>query len=570
MKTIFKIRALALVGFLLLAPFSVIYSQYFRGYLQSPQGNADCNPCVQNVIHSVNTLRDRGETMGFDWGADYPPLDHWQGIQRMPILPNAGLSLPYIVVSSSHGGQPKPYARFAIVKMGSRDQDGLRFRSNRLAHGQLTKDVPPDSRDQIVVPKIIRTDYDHAGGVQTIGKYLLVGTETAKLPDRGVSILSLFDISKPQDDAVWKKPVSTDDVNSVGIVRLSDGGYLMMRTFFDANSIEFYRKSTLNLANNDWAGPFYLWKKDERRSELRNPDGSIDNNWSNYQSINIVTECESRRLFLIASHNDGSDFVDAYRLDVLTSMDTVFITKVAKRHMFLDENSGERQGDLQAAGGAYVGPDNKLYFYSTEHGRNGPNGSVKMIEFGPQEARSQANTIEEAWVELYADKNFEGRSIILDYVDRNLRDYNDFNRIEKFDNTASSLIFAIPVGYRLRLYEDDNKGGGFLDLNGTGHAERIADLSSITLSNNVNADNKIGSALWNGGLSAEVWVDFGYSGIIQVGIFQFPFNTLSRGLAGVLPAGVIKIKSSSSSETLTINKPVTLQAPNGVVVIGKK
>jgi hypothetical protein len=303
---------------------------------------------------------------------------------------------------------------------------------------------------------------------------------------------------------------------------------------------------------------------------LRNPDGSIDNNWSNYQSINIVTECESGRLFLIASHNDGSDFVDAYRLDVLTSMNKVFITKVAKRHMFLDENSGERQGDLQAAGGAYIGPDNKLYFYSTEHGRNGPNGSVKMIEFGPQEARSQVNTIEEAWVELYDDKNFEGRSIILDYVDRNLRDYNDFDRIEKFDNTASSLIFAIPVGYRLRLYEDDNKGGGFLDLNGTGRAERIADLSSITLSNNVNADNKISSALWNGGLSAEVWVDFDYSGIIQVGIFQFPFNTLSRGLDGVLPAGVIQIKSSSSRETLTINKPVTLQAPNGVVVIGKK
>jgi hypothetical protein len=164
-----QIRFMALVWSLLLAPFSATYSQYFRGYLQSPQGNADCNPCVQNVIHSVNTLRDRGETMGFNWGANYPSVDHWQGIQRMPILPNEGLSLPYIVVSSSHGGQSKPYARFAIVTMGSRDQDGLRFRSNRLAYGQLTKDVPPDSRDQIVVPKIIRTDYDHAGGVQTIG-----------------------------------------------------------------------------------------------------------------------------------------------------------------------------------------------------------------------------------------------------------------------------------------------------------------------------------------------------------------------------------------------------------------
>lgn len=576
MKAILKIRVLKLVGFLLFAPSLVTYSQYFHGYLQSPQGNADCNPCVQNVIHSVNTLRDRGETMGFNWGADYPPIEgsgtdsHWQGIQRMPILPNDGLSLPYIAVSSSHGGQSNPYARFAIVKMGSRDQDGLRFRSNRLAYGQLTKDVPPDSRDQIVVPKTIRTDYDHAGGIQTIGKYLLVGTETDKLPDRGVSILSLFDISKPQDDAVWEKSVSKDDVNSVGIVRLSDGGYLMMRTFFDANSIEFYRKFTLNLANNDWAGPFYLWKKDERRSELHNPDGSIDNNWSNYQSINIVTECESGRLFLIASHNDGSDFVDAYRLDVLTSMNKVFITKVAKRHMFLDENSGERQGDLQAAGGVYISPDNKLYFYATEHGRNGPGNSVKMIEFGPEEPRPQVSKIEEAWVELYADKNFEGRTIILDYVDRDLRDYNNFDNIELFGDKVSSAIYAIPIGYKMRLYEHDNQGGGFFDLNGTGRPQKIADLHDALLGNGEKVGDNISSALWSGGQSAEVWVDFNYRGNLQDGSFDFPYNSLIGGLAGVLSGGVMKMKSGSSSETLAITKPVTLQAPNGMVVIGKQ
>lgn len=572
MRVILKIRVLSLVGFFLLTPFSVIYSQYFRGYLQSPQGNADCNPCVQNVIHSINTLRDRGETMGFNWGADYPPIDHWQGIQRMPILPNDGLGLPYIAVSSSHGGQANPFSRFALVEMASRDKDGLRLRSNRLEYGRLTKEVPPNALDRISLSKTIRTDYDHAGGMQAIGKYLLVGSETATVPDRGVSILSLFDISKPDSDAVWEKSVSTDDVNSVGIVRLSDGGYLMMRTFFDADSIEFYRKFTSNLANNDWVGPFYLWKKDERRSELRNPDGSIDNNWSNYQSINIVTECESGRLFLIASHNDGSDFVDAYRLDVLTSMNQVFITKVAKRHMFLDENSGERQGDLQAAGGAYVGPDNKLYFYSTEHGRNGPNGSVKMIEFGPQEARSQVNTLEEAWVELYADKNFEGRSIILDYVDRDLRDYNNFSNIENFNDIASSLIYAIPTGQRLRLYAalDQNSGEGFLDLNGTGKAERIADLHNAMLNNGQPAGDKLSSARWDAGFSAEIWVAFNYGGLIQIGTFQFPFKTLDRGLAGVLPGGVIKIKSSSSSETLTITKPVTLEAYIGTVVIGKE
>lgn len=593
MKAILKIRVFTLAGFLtVLAPFSVIYSQYFRGYLQSLQGNADCNPCVQNVIHSVNTLRDRGETMGFNWGANYPPVEgsgtksHWQGIQRMPILPNDGLSLPYIAVSSSHGDQSNPFSRFAIVEMASRDKDGLRLRSNRLEQGRLTKDVAPNALDRIIMTKVIRTDYDHAGGMQAIGKYLLTCSETATVPDRGKSLFSLFDMSKPEAPVVWEFGIQPDNgANSAGIVRLEGGRYLMLRTLSDALNLEFYITRGNNIRENNWV-LWDRWVYTELKSELRKPDGSLDLDWrlicffkdTGYQNINIVADCNDGRLYLIASHGrcpdgtGGDDFVDAYRLDVPTSSGDVIITKVAKRHMFPGNNSDERQGDLQAAGGVYVSPDNKLYFYATEHGRNGPGNSVKMIEFGPEEPRSQVSKIEDAWVELYADKNFEGRSIILDYVDRDLRDYNKFLNVENFNDIASSLIYAIPTGQRLRLYaaQDQNSGEGFLDLNGTGKAERIADLHNVMLSNGQPAGDKLSSARWNAGFSAEVWVAFSYGGLIQIGTFQFPFNTLSRGLAGVLPGGVIKIKSSSSSETSIITKPVTLEAYNGTVVIGKK
>lgn len=71
-----------------------------------------------------------------------------------------------------------------------------------------------------------------------------------------------------------------------------------------------------------------------------------------------------------------------------------------------------------------------------------------------------------------------------------------------------------------------------------------------------------------GGQSGEVWVDFSYNGTEQHGTFDFPYKSLSAGLAGVLPGGVVKIKSSSSGETVTIAKPVTLEAYNGAVVIG--
>ena len=591
MKTSAKIRTFA--SFLLFCSFGflsfplIVDAQYFRGYLQNPPGSADCNPCVVNVVQAVNTLRDRGETMGFNWGANYPPVEgsgtdsHWQGIQRMPILPSAELNLPYMVVSSSHGGQPNPFSRFALVEMSSRDRDGLRLRSNRLERGRLTKDVPPHASDRIVVSKVIRTDYDHPGGMQAIGKYLLVGSETDKVPSPGYSILSLFDMSNPQAQSVWELRVDKDAASAMGIVRLEDGRYLLLRALGGTTDLEFYVKKSSDIRENNW-DLWDAWNYTELRSELRNSDGSLDLNWrlicffkdAGYQNINIVAECGTGTLYLIASHGrcpdgtGGDDFVDAYRLEIPTSPGDVIITKAAKRHMFPGDNADDRQGDLQAGAGLYISPDNKLYFYATEHGRNGPGSSVKMIEFGPEEPRSQANSIEDAWVELYDDKKYDGRSIILDFVDRNLRDYNNFDAIEKFDNIPSSVIYSIPVGYRLRLYEHENQGGGFLDLNGTGHSERIVDLESLNLSNGVNA-SEISSALWNGGQFAEAWVDFNHQGT-QDGSFDSPYNTLVAGLAGVLSGGVVKFKSSSSRETMIINKPVLLEAYDGTAVIGKQ
>jgi len=65
--------------------------RYLRGYLLTPTGSDDCNPCVNNVIESVKNLRNRGETLGFNWGDNYHELrgngtkNHWQGIQRLPV-----------------------------------------------------------------------------------------------------------------------------------------------------------------------------------------------------------------------------------------------------------------------------------------------------------------------------------------------------------------------------------------------------------------------------------------------------------------------------------------------------
>jgi hypothetical protein len=67
----------------------------------------------------------------------------------------------------------------------------------------------------------------------------------------------------------------------------------------------------------------------------------------------------------------------------------------------------------------------------------------------------------------------------------------------------------------------------------------------------------------------ERWVDFNYTGGVEMGTFTAPFNTLSEGVTSVFPRGTIKIKSGARNETLTISKALTLEAFGGPVIIGR-
>ena len=519
-------------------------NEFFLGDLSHPSGTVEVNPCVKNVTQSINTLGSRGETLGFNWGANYLPVqgagtkNHWQGIQRLwlPTLP-----FPYLIVSSSHrervllaNGELEEISRpghFAVVEMASRANDGGRLRSNRLQFDKLTRHAAPPEMDRIVVAQIASHEFDHPGGMQIVGKYLLLSSAGSIEHNRDVAHFTLWDLTNPLSPrSVWVSPkweLPPNNANSVGILRLDDGRYLMLRALSDARTLEFYLLNK-NLEDNPagylaTTGVWDRWYHSELLSESYNPDSTLDLAWGDlenivsgvgYQTTNLVTECETGQIFLIASHGrrpqglGGGDYIDAYRVDVPrehpnpdVSGEGVVIIKVAQRHMFPSANAGERQGDLQAAGGVYVSPSNKLFFYATEHGVTGPSKSVKMIEFSPQVPKSTAATITDAWVELYAEKSFHGRSIVLDYIDRDLRNYADFSKIEQFDNLAASAIYAIPTGTKLRLYAEKQQEGGFIELVGTGAVEYLPDLGSIFFSEPDTAVSRVSSAQW---LTSEV------------------------------------------------------------------
>jgi subtilase family serine protease len=72
------------------------------------------------------------------------------------------------------------------------------------------------------------------------------------------------------------------------------------------------------------------------------------------------------------------------------------------------------------------------------------------------------------------------------------------------------------------------------------------------------------------GFSGPVFVDFNYTGAIQNGNYDTPFETMVQGTNGVSSKGTIFIKTAgSSSETMTIRKLMTITAIDGPGTIGR-
>ena len=87
--------------------------------------------------------------------------------------------------SSTCPGRASEHANMHIVKMGSRDKDGERMRSNRLRRNSETTDTPPETTDRVV--RTILFDgttewphYDHPGGMQQIGDIVVLALEAGQ------------------------------------------------------------------------------------------------------------------------------------------------------------------------------------------------------------------------------------------------------------------------------------------------------------------------------------------------------------------------------------------------------
>jgi hypothetical protein len=178
----------------------------------------------------------------------------------------------------------------------------------------------------------------------------------------------------------------------------------------------------------------------------------------------------------------GEDWADLFKLELLQVNQTgntgvvahqTVITKIANRHMYCQDMC-----NFDAGAGMYVDINGDLLIYGVEHWRH--SGMVRFNEFRPvpSSISPPLTNINQAWVELYDDHSFGDRSIIIDHVDQSLRNYADYDRVEGFEDKASSVKWAIPSGWQYLLFEDKYFKGRLLKLNGTGSLNSLSNLNS--------------------------------------------------------------------------------------------
>src|SRR5262245_17181456 len=457
-----------------------------------PWGSVDCNVCVADAMDSINRLRDHGDAMGFqmDGAPDVIFDKHWQGVQRL--MGGAGR---HLAISRSLQDESIDVS-FVIVEMASRNGEGLRFRSNRLDPDFPIPNTAPPPNDGVVVIMPHESGFTHAGGMQALGNVLAVPFEAHM--DGHQSKVVFYDVGDPLNpmrlaNDVDHTPLSSE-AGTATLGKLANGHFLLVIGRAHANTLDFYVSTGTDLRTTA-----YEWFDTWNKNELTGGD------YGEYEALNFVAQCDGA-LFLAGTHRNldiiisgGEDFIDLFAVTNGTGNGGA-IAKVAKKHLFCNGTC-----EFDAAGGVYVDPGGRLYVYGTKHDNDGvpvsgapsdcsgPACSTQFAEFRPV-PHGTCEEIEDGWAELYVDADFGGRSLMVDFVDRHLEDYANFDRAEDFEDRTSSVHWCIPPRAVFRLWQDKGPcGGSHVDLVGDGTFHSISNLASI------NFGDKASCAEWLGG-----------------------------------------------------------------------
>ncbi|MEJ2211204.1 MAG: hypothetical protein P8129_19485, partial [Anaerolineae bacterium] len=470
-------------------------------------GDEDCNRCAEGLATTFERLYPRGDILGFHLG-DFPDPywgfhNHWQGVTRL----SSGTG-QYLVVTQDEveDEEGEDRAAFGVVRMGSRNDDGQRFRSNRLDPDEHVLSTAPPPQDVIVHTEYIPADpsHVHPGSVQAMGNLMAVGVDHE---------VHLYNFAVP-DSPYYLGELDLNREgktgSSVAMAQLQDGRYLLVIAGSEAQVLDFY----VSYLPHSYAGFWHFaeWSKDDVHAD------GFDWGWNSFQSISLVTDCADGQIYLIGTGNFGKewipfadpwgpDWAGLYTIGYEPGTAQIAITKVSDKHLsctlpprvqytYEGDDDPAENCNLDAAGGAYVDRDGVLFLYATEHDNLGPEGSVKAMEFRPQPHQT-CTTITDAWVELFEHDTYRGVNMMIDYVDTiqysghhptNFESHWDYKEhmeqsryVVGLNDEISSVMWCLPQGWAYRIYKHTGEGarcgkGKFLTLYGTGKPLAIPDL----------------------------------------------------------------------------------------------
>jgi hypothetical protein len=492
-----------------------------------------------DVVGQIQNLSDRADALGFNMNGAPDPTHcyHIQGIAR-----TSGPGTPYFFLSQS-GNDPGglsylvclQWCTYApctlvgdgpgyihVVKMGSRDTDGERLRSNRIVAGESsTADSAPDPADGVVTT--ITFDgtngwpaFGHPGGMAVVGDVLAVPLEHPYAPQdiaENINRVLFIDISNPENPlplTSFKIQASEGyTVGAIAVTALPDGRYLLLATGQEGDSVKLFESNSTSLKD-----PNLTWT--HRLTWKPNDDPAIDDCWPEggwydyaHQSLGFVREGgPTGQLYLIGGRNSnaapllGDDMIDVYTFN--WDGETVQAGCVTSRHVHAHPSADgalllhNKVADFAAGSGVYVSPSGEILFYGTEHDNDGPNGSIKTGEWrhrdmvrpgsptldptvsagGPYEVpeggsatlvATPALPITKAWVQLWADDDYDDRYVVIDYLDRFKDDFNDFEKLDDaaynpladgFGDQATAARWMAPPSCLMHLNRDDVSWGG--------------------------------------------------------------------------------------------------------------
>lgn len=376
---------------------------------------------VPDVVEQFDGLALRPDGLAFGIGSspDATTSKHYQGMAR-----THGPGPQYLFVSRSGNDSICSWCaddsgNLLIVRMGSRDESGERFRTNRLIrdwvphvrdangepvrddHGRLiTWTKPPDPRDTTVADIAFNgrngwPSYGHPGGMQLVGDVLALALEHPYNEGDSANLILFLDVSNPETPVLLSgfQPLPSSDYKAglVGLtpVRNPLGAgvrYLMITTGDDSHEVRFYRSLPTDPdGSTNLKSPNLYWESLRSISSdqiescsggLEWPDGS-----GAHQSLNFVRqESLDGPLFLVAARNTflggpGTDFLDLYEVKVDPYGNPEGCPLKRRRSTHVTSYPYNGHGDsanLAAATGTYVSPSGELIFYGTEYENDGP------------------------------------------------------------------------------------------------------------------------------------------------------------------------------------------------------